>query len=180
MSWNVKCHEMSNVMKCQMSWKGVLERERLQRRVAEETWQEVEGGDAQVRNWGFSLKMFQKKTVLIFEIFRFTCHIWTYIYIEHCIFRRVEVRVEGLGDQFEVQDGCIVIHHPRHDTYQPWNLHWFINRSTFVADYLVNEAAERRHKFEFEKPQFQVSFYSKASWISGYYQMPATKSFWGI
>jgi len=55
--------------------------------------------------------------------------------------RRVEVRVDGLGDQFEIQDGCVVLHHPR---------------STFVAHYLVNEAAERPYKFQFEKPQFQI------------------------
>jgi len=55
--------------------------------------------------------------------------------------RRVEVRVDGLSDQFEVQDGCIVLHHPR---------------STFVAQYFVNEAAERRFMFEFERPKFQI------------------------
>jgi len=55
--------------------------------------------------------------------------------------RRVEVRVDGLADQFEVQDGCLVLHHPR---------------KTFVARYFVNEAPEKRFSFEFEKPQFQI------------------------
>jgi len=55
--------------------------------------------------------------------------------------RRVEVRVDGLADQFEVQDGCLVLHHPR---------------KTFVARYFVNEAPEKRFTFEFEKPQFQI------------------------
>lgn len=55
--------------------------------------------------------------------------------------RRVELRVDGLGDQFEVQDGSLVLPH---------------NRATFVARYFVNEAPEKPYTFEFEKPQFQV------------------------
>jgi len=55
--------------------------------------------------------------------------------------RRVEVRVDGLGDQFEIQDGSLVLHHPR---------------ATFVARYFVNEAPEQLYTFDFEKTQFQI------------------------
>ena len=97
---------------------GVLERERLQRRVAAETWQEVERGEAQVD------KMFEILTIkhLIYwyidhqNIEDMNICLDT-LHISQCIFRRVEVRVDGLADQFEVQDGCLVLHHPRWRNY---------------------------------------------------------------